>query len=239
MANGWLAQDVEEAFNSPSSPIQPLAPSDTPSQSFSSQSPKGINKVLLAAISIIGGLVLIGGGAFAYFNYFQPPEKVVQNETTPDATLEEQAYSNVQYGFKINAPKGWRVDESGQFGTLVIFFNTKTDLEGASPFAANINVISVSAQGLNLNDYADATKEAESEQLQNYKSTEDKTVSVNGTQARIIGGTFVQGSFHLRNLQLIAVKDEQAYIVTGTALESTWNQYQDLIELSLLTFDLN
>ena len=58
-------------------------------------------------------------------------------------------------------------------------------------------------------------------------------------QTGIIGGTFVQGAFHLRNMQLVVVKGGQARIVTGTVLESTWNQYKDLIEFSLLTFNLN
>ncbi len=169
----------------------------------------------------------------------QPKQQPTATQTTTPDTLEKQAYSNIQHGFKINPPKGWRVDESGQFGTLVIFFNTSTDQEGANPFGANINIISESTQGLNLNDYVAATKEALPKLLQNYKSTEDKSVSINGMQAKMIGGTFIQGVFHLRNFQLIAVKNGKAYIVTGTVLNSTWDTYKDLIESSLLTFELN
>lgn len=166
-----------------------------------------------------------------------------QQQTTPQSsipgTLEKQAYSNVQHSFKINAPKGWRVDESGQFGTIVFFLNTETDREGENNFSANINATSESTQGYDLDGYVGATKDLLPKLLQNYKSTDNRRVTANGMPAQIIGGTFAQGAFHLRNLQLIVVKNEQAYVVTGTVLESTWDQYKDLIESSLLTFAIN
>lgn len=166
-------------------------------------------------------------------------EGAIEDGSTLPGTLEKQAYSNTQHGFKINSPKGWREDKSGRFGTLVFFSNSQTDQEGVNPFGANINVISESTHGLNLDGYVNASKDALPKLLQNYKPTVEKKVSANGVPARIIGGTFVQGVFHLRNLQLIVVKGEQAYIVTGTVLESTWNKYASLIEASLLTFELS
>jgi len=168
----------------------------------------------------------------------QPQQQKAPQDSIP-GVLERQPYSNAQYGFKINAPKGWRVDESGQLGTIVFFLNTKPDQEGGNPFSANINVTTGSTQGYDLDGYVSATKDLLPKVLQNYKSTDNRKVNINGMQAQIIGGTFMQGVFPLRNLQLIVVKDGQAYVVTGTVLESTWNQYKDLIESSLMTFSLN
>lgn len=163
------------------------------------------------------------------------------SHTAPSSvtTLEKQVYSNAKYGFKINAPKGWRVDESGKSGTLVFFFNNQSDKEAVNQFTANINVTSESAQGLDLDSYTKASKDTLSRLFQNYKLTEDRAVTANGVPARIIGSTFTQGLYHLRNLQLIVLKGGQAYIVTFTALESTWSKYKSLIESSLLTFKLN
>jgi hypothetical protein len=93
LANGWLASDVEEAFNSSVSPSQSIAPNDLSSQSFSPQSSKGLNKTLLIVISIIGGILIIGGGAFAYFNYFQSPEKIVQKMTVKLTEIKSLEYS--------------------------------------------------------------------------------------------------------------------------------------------------
>ncbi len=163
--------------------------------------------------------------------------------TAPDndalANLESRPYMNNASGFSIRAPKGWSVDESGTFGTLVAFLNTQTDQEGANPFGANVNIISESSQGLDLDGHVNAVKDSLFIGMTNYKSTESKKVSVNGVQAQIIGGTFAQGVFQLRNLQLIVVKSGEAYIVTGTVLNSTWDKYKNLMEASLLTFVLN
>lgn len=147
-----------------------------------------------------------------------------------------QPVYNIPGGFQINPPKDWRVDNSGQLGTLVIFTNTQTDRAGDSSFGANINVTSESTQGLNLADYVSATKGTLAKLLQDYETTEDKRVSVNGTEAQMIGGTFTQGVFPLRNLQLIVVKDGKAYVTTGTVLNSAWDKNKDLIEASLMTF---
>ncbi len=168
----------------------------------------------------------------------QPAQQTTAQNPIPD-TLEDQPYSNAQHGLKIHAPKGWRVDESGLSGTHVVLYNPQIDQEDANPFAANINVISESTQGLSLDDYVDSQEKLSSIILRNYKSTEDKRVSVNGMQVRIVGGTFIHDEFHLSTLQLIVIKGGQAYIVTGTVLESTWDKYASLIEASLLTFELN
>ena len=109
----------------------------------------------------------------------QPTEVSPQNSNnsvsetaTPNpaslGNLESQPYINSKGGFNIRAPKGWRVDKGGQFGTLILFFNTQTDQEGINPFGANVNVTSKSTQGLNLDGYINATKDALLELLQNY-----------------------------------------------------------------------
>lgn len=185
-------------------------------------------------------IFIVAIGTIFYFSYQQQTQqKTTEQNTIPDI-LEKQVYSNAQYVFQINAPKGWSVDESGRFGAIVIFFNTKTDKEGVNSFVANINVALKSTEGLDLNDYVNTTKDSLQKSLQDYKSIEDKILNVNGRQARLIGMTSTdEDGFHFRQLQLIVVKSGKAYFVTATVLNSTWNQYKDLVESSLLTFNLN
>lgn len=151
--------------------------------------------------------------------------------------LEQQVYHNAKYGFEMHIPKDWHTDESGQFDTLVLFMNASVDQEEGNPFTANMNITLESVQNVDLNVYVNAVREMLPKFLQNFKSIEDKTLKVNGTPAHLMSATFMQGVFHLRNLQLLIIKDEQAFIVTGTVLESTWEHYQELIESSLLTFN--
>lgn len=101
ITNGWQASDIEEVFTSIDSQNQPSVQSPSgpsnpqPLQSFStfpSQPQMKANKTLLAIISVIGMLV-IGGGALAYFYYFQSPEKIVQRMATKLADVESLEYS--------------------------------------------------------------------------------------------------------------------------------------------------
>ena len=98
MANGWQASDIKEAFDSimPSNqPVQPIPPASSipqPFSTFSPQSQNGMSKKLLAVILIIGVLV-VGGGAFAYFNYFQSPEKIVQKMIAKLTEIKSLEYS--------------------------------------------------------------------------------------------------------------------------------------------------
>lgn len=98
MANGWQVSDIKEAFDSiiPSNqPVQPTSPNISTPQSFStfsSQPQNGMSKTLLAVILIVGVLI-VGGGAFAYFNYFQSPEKIVQKMITKLTEIKSLEYS--------------------------------------------------------------------------------------------------------------------------------------------------
>jgi len=178
--------------------------------------------------------------AYSQANAIVSPETSVDSSNTASslASLESLPYTNDKEGFSINAPKAWNVDESGKLGTSVVFLNTKPDKEGANVFDANINVISGPTKGLDLNNYINGQKKGLPKLFNDYKLVEDRTVDVHGMQGHILGNTFTQGVFQLRDLQLIVVKDGKAYIITGTALESTWDTYKDLMESSLLTFTL-
>ncbi|MGC8776081.1 MAG: hypothetical protein ACP5QN_02105 [Minisyncoccia bacterium] len=91
LAQGWQPADIEEAFKVINSSNSSNSLNNAPSQFFSLQNQsfqfsqssakqpiKGPNKLLFAIISIIGVLV-IGGGVFGYFYYFQEtPQKVFE-----------------------------------------------------------------------------------------------------------------------------------------------------------------
>lgn len=168
------------------------------------------------------------------------PQKVSAN------TLSEQAYSDTKHGFKINPPKGWRVDTSGQDGKdLVLFSNFVTDQNGTDVLHSYIDVVSESLQGYSLNDYMNDGKSILSKSQENYKLIEDRSVVVNGLQSRILEGSFEykqgqsQDGLRFRELRLVTAKGGQVYAVIGVINESVLDQYKNLIESSLLTFNLN
>jgi len=85
--------------------------------------PKRMNKILLVGVFVVIGLLIIGGGAFAYFNYFQSPEKIIQKMIVklPEIKSFEyagEANAEVKLG---DLPAG----ESGDFGPAQMLLNKK------------------------------------------------------------------------------------------------------------------
>jgi len=138
LASGWQTSDIEEVFNSiatteQSAIIPPASSSSQPFSTFSPQPQKKFNKALLASILIIGALV-IGGGAFAYFYYFQSPEKVVQRMTAKLAEIKSLEYSG-----EIKA----EVDASNlTSGASLLQPTQPTATKKASNFSINFNGVS-------------------------------------------------------------------------------------------------
>lgn len=162
-------------------------------------------------------------------------------ETSSDDTalsavsLAEKPFVSKTLGVSIQQPKGWTSDESGKYGAELFFFCTESDKEKGKPFTANINLTSEATQGYSLKAYVDASKKYIKKSFAGYKSLPDRNVTVNGKVGVIIGGTFAQQGYNIRNEQLITISGGKAYIVTATALASTWSKYSALFDASLLT----
>lgn len=105
MANGWQEAVINEAFISINSPMSSTPPDNIAAQQFStiSQQPaRRINKTLLAVVSILG-ILIIGGGVFGYFYYFQEtPEKVIEKMKTRLTEVKTLEYQGEISDFSIN-----------------------------------------------------------------------------------------------------------------------------------------
>lgn len=174
-------------------------------------------------------------------------QDVVTEETTEPSTnqsnnisslLEPEPYVDSAGDFKIYYPKDWLPDGAYP-GVIIVFLNIEFDQGDGAPFSANINVLSKSSEGLDLNQYIEFNKELMALFLTNYELVEDRKIIIpSGQKAHILGSTFTHGVSELRNLQLGIIDNGKAYFITGTALESEWDKYKDVIEESLLTFEL-
>ncbi len=159
-----------------------------------------------------------------------------EGSMSPQGNLGSQPYENLNYGFRIIPPKDWTVDESGQFGDAVFFFGPTVFTSDGKPIKININVGSESTK-LGLDEYAEANKSILSEAFSDYKLVEDRKITVRGREAYIVGGTFSAQGVNIRNRQMMIIENGKAFIVTATNLESAWDQYDDLIDASLNTFE--
>jgi len=158
--------------------------------------------------------------------------------------LEEEVSSDIEYGFEINAPKGWvLVDDSNPWASVfqLALRNPEPDYEGENDAYANLGVMvesNVAPNELCLKDLIKDIKNIWTRTLTNLDVIEEKSLIVNGVQARIIRVTYVMGVFHLHGINLIILNKKKRYCVQATTLEKDWGKYQNLIESSLLTFKL-
>lgn len=211
------------------------------------ESQKG-SSILVAVIAIVV-LVVISAIGYLMYQKYKSPKMQPQAETTqptrqqtttqntiPD-TLEKVAYSDTKHGFKINQPKGWKVDKNSEFGD-VEFSNPQIDQERDLPFNSSIIIESGPNQGVDLRRYVGAIKANHYDTSSTYKTISEKEVMVNGIPAYEVKEQFSIEGYKFLNLSLMLIHGDKGYVVTAAILESTWDKYKDLLEASLFTFEL-
>ena len=143
-------------------------------------------------------------------------------------------------GYKIRPPLGWDANElSGKINA--VFLNSTPDLQtGVVPFQANINiVIEPVPETPTMQEYVDANKRLLSLMLTDHNFIEDSESTVNGHPAHFLESTFQHEIFNLRNRQLFLLNGDEAFVVTATALDETWESYGDIFDASLRSFELD
>lgn len=139
-----------------------------------------------------------------------------------------------EYGYRITPPKGWTVDTSGQPGIDLLFIAPPVD-----KFAANLNVIITQSPGATnmdalMKDILAGNKVA----MQQYKVIKKGPMQVGNAKGLNIVGTHMFGS-PARRLwirQVVLIRDERAYILTCTAIDSKRATYEPLFSTMLKTF---
>ena len=160
-----------------------------------------------------------------------------QRQLVADAKLDD-AFAGK--GYKIRPPLGW--DTNKAVGDVPAhFLNPTPDLQGGViPFHANINIIiEPIPQRPTMQEYVDANKQLLSLRLTDHKLIDDSESTVNGHAAHFLESTFQHEIFNLRNRQVLLISDDQAFVVTTTALEETWESYDDIFDASLRSFELD
>ncbi len=153
---------------------------------------------------------------------------------SPD--LLDPPYSDSINGFEIRPPRDWNVDRSGLLGTKVAFLNPEPDSQGRSPFSANIVVYVEPAEGLTLEEFIELSKEQSPLLLKDYALLVDEPDTINGQAVRFLDATFTHGVYSLRIRQLIAIYEDTSYVITTTALDAAWQQYEAVFDASLRSF---
>jgi hypothetical protein len=143
-------------------------------------------------------------------------------------------YVNEKHQYTFAPPKGWTTDGKSNYFIDATYIDTKADTEGKLTFKTNVNIgaVPMNVAGISSLDNC-VTADKLAKMFPKYTSTGDTRETVNGTAVRIIGGTYDYGDYHLRNEQLLAVKNGFYYDVTVTALASKWDAHKEVIDTTL------
>lgn len=206
-----------------------------------------VGKVAVWLIALIVGVVVVIGISVFVVVSSDDADDNETTQTTSDGNdsnsglntsqIDELAptpYEDSEGEYSIRVPEGW---EQNEISGIPIFGNPKPDQGPDGAFSSNINVVYESAPGVGLDEYLETNKE--SLQRAGFDVEETKKVTINERSAYLLTGSTTQAGTEIRNLQLYALGNSKAYVVTATALASAFDDNKTLFESSLSTFKLS
>lgn len=136
--------------------------------------------------------------------------------------------------FSVRYPNKWILDTSGQMNTEFLLFSELTPNDN---FRENVNLIiqDLKGQNITLESYAELSNNQITELVKNGKIIERKN---KGSHYILVWSGFVAGN-NLKFKQYFFVKNEKAYILTFTALQTTFDDYVKKGTEILDTFKIN
>ena len=144
-----------------------------------------------------------------------------------------QAYTNEQYNFSVDPPLGWTVDDTATFA--VVYFSGPT----AEGLRVNVNIqVASLPTTTTVEQYVSDAKQMLLIALDNYELVSERTRTINEVDAYELVQTFTQEGIDIKTKQVGLVKAKKAYIITYTALPTTYQKYLSAFEYSIETFKI-
>lgn len=152
---------------------------------------------------------------------------------TGENALSGLEYSNTQYGFGLNPPQDWIIDENDPYGAIVRFSGPTED-----EFTVNLGINGPSTlnEGETLNSSFQEIIASYTNMFTNFFLISSRDRTVNGMNGYEIVYTFTQGIFQAKSKQVGVEKDGYAFVLTFVALVDNYDEYNSIIEQSINSF---
>jgi len=157
---------------------------------------------------------------------------------TPKTPVQTQ-YVDSQAGFKITLPPGWE-KVTTQAGNLADFkAPDSVIIPGTGEYSPYIDIVSAPDQFSSLDALVSADISSISLQTINFLKTSSTLETINGQPANLLVYSFrLTNTPPLTSAQLVVVRNDTEYGVTGTSLTSDWPQYSAAIKKALLSLQI-
>jgi len=170
-----------------------------------------------------------------------PTPPVVEPEPTPTPTpiptpvLETLTYTNSEYGFSVEYPKDWDLEE-GLWGAIVVFGGP---LVRGGEFMVNANIVVEELPEwpkTTLEEYVRLGKMHLTKGMENYQGVEERDCRIAGLSAKELTYTCDADGIRIMQTQACFLKENTAHIITYTATLESYDEHLDCFELMLSTF---
>ena len=148
----------------------------------------------------------------------------------------DKPYTNQTAGFEIKVPAGWKIDDSGKSGAVVVLMDPKVMMASDSAFLTFINVTTGIPSSQSLADQVTSAKTGIQKQFSSYIFDEDQDMTINGNVYHLLGGTYFSHGTEMCNRNLILLHNNKGYAISATAPKSIWPQKELLLNASLFSF---
>lgn len=141
--------------------------------------------------------------------------------------------------YKINYPKNWELNESGQMGTSFILLSPMTYQK--DQFRENVNLLvqDLTGYNLDLDEYIEISEDQIKTMITNAKIIENKRVTSQNLDYQRVIYTGKQGNFNLKFEQFYWIIGHKAFVLTLTCEETQFDSYKLVGEKILKSFKLN
>tara|TARA_Y100000310_G_C20665129_1_gene807062 strand:- start:1398 stop:2033 length:636 start_codon:yes stop_codon:yes gene_type:complete len=134
--------------------------------------------------------------------------------------VEEGAlYKNDIYGFSVEPPAGWTIEEGASMA--IVEFVAPTDIDTQN----NINIVAENAEWYTLDEYFQATKQSMQTFFPeiDYKLIDEGSLTINGVDARYMGSEWGIEDYQFKTKQIIIMQEDgTAFVITYSALPNTY-----------------
>ncbi len=149
-------------------------------------------------------------------------------------------YIDVDQGFTISYPRGWVIEKTSAGNLLTFSFtNPAADIDGNNFGLAQmmLGIGKSDSSHFSLDGFKDTIKFQMEKAFADFEFVEEKKISISGIEAYSILAK-EPPSYTSRIILLVEEKTKRQFFISARAFESKWNDYKDLFEKCLLSFEI-
>lgn len=151
----------------------------------------------------------------------------------PDATSNKllpsfKQYQNAKHQLQISYPATWSMKEA-YMGTVVVFSAPPDSSD--DQFAENINIVTEDLSrfpGMTIEQYVEHGKITLSKIATDFILISNQPITIANIKARVLTFTATQGIYKLQFRQTSLIVNNMAYVITFTAEEDKFSQYESI-----------